>query len=110
MIPDGIIEQFRQDRDRYYAQAQRAIENLQADLAYAVQGLAADPPYVTATIGGSVLNHQYWQDAERALVRFWDAAGVVANLETSAGESPDAAAWRGIAKDHAAAAKREESC
>jgi hypothetical protein len=65
--------------------AKRALLDVIQDAQAALARLEGESPTVRQSIGGSCLNEQRWQDAERSLVRFWDAASTAAILRQEAG-------------------------
>jgi hypothetical protein len=68
---------FDRQADRYAENAADALEELIRDANAALDNLAQGR--VRQSIGGSCLNRQYYDDAERALTRFW-AAKTAANV------------------------------
>lgn len=92
MISEDVIQQFRDTRDRNYHQAKRKLSELQADLDRVVLSLDADPPDVRRSfLSGGVLGENLWADAERALIRYCDAATDVTCLEA---EAEAAGSWK----------------
>lgn len=72
-------DEFIRSRDRRRDAARRSLERLIDDATNALAAL--DDGTIRTTIAGAVLDAQAFMDAERNLVRWHDAAGVVAMLE-----------------------------
>lgn len=79
---EDTIQEFRRTRDLHYESARRALEKVKSQVDALLGALSSpDGASINQTVGGAILNHQHWQDAERSLVRYWDAAGAVVMLE-----------------------------
>jgi hypothetical protein len=71
-----FIERYEYEAHRLRRNAADALHRLIADAESALRYL--DEGQIRTSIGGDVLNVQNFQDAERSLVRWWDAEAVVA--------------------------------
>lgn len=103
MTNEETVREFRRERDRHYESAKRSLARVKDEVLSALELLREDAEAgsISQTVGGSVLNSQYWQDAERSLVRYWDAAGVVAILEQEQDHEIPAATGTTAAVSHA---------
>lgn len=80
-----LVQHARRDEYRFKDAAQTALRNLIADADRALAELESGR--ISTTVGGAVLNHQTFMDAERNLVRWWDARCVCAVVEDATEEA-----------------------
>jgi hypothetical protein len=66
-----LVQHARIDERRFRNAAEDSLRRLISDAERALRDLEAGEHF--STVGGSVLNHQHFMDAERNLVRWWDS-------------------------------------
>lgn len=74
-----LVQHARRDEHRFKELARDALRRVIADADHALAELESDR--ISQSTGGSVLSHQNFTDAERNLVRWWDARCVCAVVE-----------------------------
>lgn len=77
-----MIKEFRDNRDDQHEEARCALESLKEHVDQKLNLITS------GSSPGPGLNQQFWQDADRALVRYWEASGVVAILEDAQEDIP----------------------
>lgn len=80
MTSQSTSEYFAREAEIRRESAERSLKALIRDAEEALARVQRGS--VQSSVGGSVLNGQYFQDAERNLVRYWDAATARAITET----------------------------
>lgn len=74
-----LVQHARADEYRFKSAARDALTRLAHDVEHALAQMESGT--ISTSVGGSVLNHQNFMDAERNLVRWWDARCICAVIE-----------------------------
>lgn len=80
-----LVQHARRDEYRFKEAARDALRALIADADHKLAELESGR--LSTTVGGAALNHQTFMDAERNLVRWWDARCVCAVVEDATEEA-----------------------